>query len=57
MGDFQAHNSKGSERTKDFFLHRGIRNKKVFQVKNFQVLLPNDETKRTAPPPPLGLKG
>ena len=46
MAGFQTHISKCSEMGVElnflFFFHRGIRNKKVCKVKNFQVWVPHD---------------
>ena len=46
MAGFQTHISKCSERGVKLnfmiFFHRGIRNKKVCKVKNFQVWVPHD---------------
>ena len=55
MGGFKTHISKCSEwgKTKflDFFFHRGIRNKKVCKVKNFQVWMPHNILSNSTAPP------
>ena len=39
---FQSALGEGKTKFLDIFLHMGIRNKKVFRVKNFQIWVPHD---------------